>query len=139
MRRRLLIALLFLVPFQLIWATAAPYCGHESSAEASKHFGHHPHKHLAGAEPAPGLDDKAGVDAQGAYHANCESCHLGCSMTVAASVIVTDTTPGRVALRWGLDSFSSHVPSGPERPDRSVPTTAVRFGGGVDSGSCLIT
>lgn len=47
MRRWVFAFLLFVVPFQLVWGAAAPYCAHEAAASAKKHFGHHEHKHQA--------------------------------------------------------------------------------------------
>ena len=48
MRRWLFIFLLLVLPFQMVWAAAAPYCAHEVNPSAKKHFGHHEHKHSAG-------------------------------------------------------------------------------------------
>ena len=50
MRRWLLIALLFVLPLQMVWAAAAPYCAHEAKLSATKHFGHHEHEHQRGSE-----------------------------------------------------------------------------------------
>jgi len=49
--------LLLVLPFQMIWAAAAPYCAHETNTSASKHFGHHEHRHQAGGEITPALGD----------------------------------------------------------------------------------
>jgi hypothetical protein len=57
MRRWVFAFLLFVVPFQLVWGAAAPYCAHETSVSAKKHFGHHEHKHQAGGEIVSATED----------------------------------------------------------------------------------
>lgn len=133
MRRVLFIFLLLVLPFQMAWASAAPYCAHEVDASASKHFGHHEHKHAAGGELTPAID---GNEAEsGAHHADCESCHLGCSGAFSSPSRLIGSLPPADALRVPLPSYASHIPAGPERPDRSQPAPAARFGGGVVFGS----
>lgn len=131
MRRWVFAFLLLVLPFQMVWGMAAPYCAHEATTEAgaqgSKHFGHHEHEHQDRGEISPGFDEGG----TGAYHADCESCHLGCSATSPIPDLSFSSLP-RGALVAGLTfAFTSYIPSGPERPDRSEPTAAVRFGGGV--------
>ena len=131
MRRWLLIALLFVLPLQMVWGAAAPYCGHESRAGAAKHFGHHEHDHQ-GAQSSAAADDSAqGI---GANHVDCDSCHLGASATLpCADVEVSAAAPGRVPGHR-LPSYRSPTPPGPERPDIAITPPAARFGGGVVSG-----
>lgn len=67
MRRWVFAFLLFVVPFQLVWGAAAPYCAHEAGISAKKHFGHHEHKHQADGEITSATEDAD--DTAGAYHA----------------------------------------------------------------------
>lgn len=121
--------LLAVLPFQLVWGSAAPFCAHESSAAAKKHFGHHEHKHRAGGEIVSATDDAA--DATGAFHADCESCHLGCSAFMPAVTSAIETLPHGSAMTHRDPRYDSHIPAGPQRPDRADPAPAARFGGGV--------
>ena len=133
MRRRLVIALLFLVvPFQTIWAAAAPYCAHETQPEATKHFGHHEHQHQGG-NPSESATDTGG-DASGAPHADCESCHLGSGASLATHIAAVTEAPRDGIGDYQLPCYRSHTPRGPERPDIAVLDPAARFGGGVVSG-----
>ena len=73
MRRRwLLVALLFLLPAQFLWAAVAPYCAHEA-APASYHLGHHAHEH-SGTPDAAQQPDRSG-DSAGVGHPDCSQCH----------------------------------------------------------------
>lgn len=129
MRRWLIIFLLVLVPFQLVWAAAAPYCAHETkTSAAAKHFGHHDHEHKGNGSVSSSGDDGSG--SSGA-HIDCESCHLGTSVTLPALALGILPMPVQAVLGAGDPSYTSHVPSGPERPDRFEPLAAARFGGGV--------
>lgn len=135
MRRLLFVLLLLVLPFQMVWASAAPYCAHEVDISANKHFGHHEHKHAAGAEIKPAMDS---IEAEsGAYHADCESCHLGCSGAFSSPSRLIGSLPPGDALSVSMPSYASHIPAGPERPDRSDAAPAARFGGGVVFGSLL--
>jgi hypothetical protein len=129
MHRWLLVFLLLVVPFQLVWASAAPYCAHESGVSAKKHFGHHAHKHQAGGDIVSVTDDLDG--ATGSYHADCESCHLSGSAFMPAVIAVVEAPPCGEAMRQPEPRYDSHIPDGPRRPDRDQPAPAARFGGGV--------
>ncbi len=131
MRRWLFVLLLLVLPFQMVWAAAAPYCGHEAHSVAKKHFGHHEHQHAASGETAPALADNPG-DA-GAPHADCESCHLGGSGAISIAQLFIGSWPRGSTLGVATQRYTSHVPAGPERPDRCELTAAARFGGGVAS------
>lgn len=135
MRRWVFAFLLLVLPFQMVWGVAAPYCAHEATTEAGahggKHFGHHEHKHQGGGEITLSLDDGG----SGAYHADCESCHLGCSATPPIPDLSIGKMPQGTLVASLSRAFTSHIPSGPERPDRSELTAAARFGGGVVFGS----
>lgn len=129
MRRWVLVLLLCVMPFQMVWASAAPYCAHESSALAKKHFGHHEHKHLASGEVVSVTD--ATGDSGGIYHADCESCHLAtCAFMPAMSPVLAEP-PKADFTRFQTPRYSSHIPPGLQRPDRAHPTLAARFGGVV--------
>lgn len=129
MRRWVFAFLLLVVPLQMVWGAAAAYCGHETNAEAKKHFGHHEHRHQAGGAVTPAAEDDGGIS--GAYHADCESCHLGSCLSLPVVAIEQPAVPHDPVRSDHRPSYTSHVPSGPERPDRIEPTTAARFDGGV--------
>lgn len=129
MHRWLLVFLLLVVPFQLVWASAAPYCAHESGVSAKKHFGHHEHKHQAGGEVVSATDDAD--DTTGAFHADCESCHLGSSAFMLAATPAVEALPHGNTMGPPEPRYDSHIPAGPQRPDRAHPAPAARFGGGV--------
>lgn len=133
MRRWLLIILLLVLPLQAVWAAGAPYCAHETTPAGSGHFGHHEHVHVAGdrTAPATGADDLD--DGSGAYHADCELCHLSASATLhSPSGLVPAAPNGPVRASHPLD-YRSHVPSGLERPDRFESVAATRFAGAAAS------
>lgn len=129
MRRWVFAFLLFVVPFQLAWGSAAPYCAHEASASGKKHFGHHEHKHRAGGEVVSATDDAD--DTPGAFHADCESCQLGCSALIRAATPATEGLPHGNTVGHPDPRYNSHIPAGPLRPDRPHATPVARFGGNV--------
>jgi hypothetical protein len=129
MRRWVLALLLLVVPFQLVWGSVAPYCAHETNVSAKKHFGHHEHEHQAGGEIVSATDDAD--DTAGAFHADCESCHLGCSAFMPALTPAVETLPHGSGLSHREPRYDSHIPAGPHRPDRAHSAPASRFGGGV--------
>ena len=129
MRRWLLTFLLCVLPIQIVWAAGAPYCAHEPDSAAKQHFGHHEHQCKSSASTALGNNDAPmGSTAQ---HLDCETCHLGCSMTWSSAELVIGTVPALPANTLADPPDTSHIPSGPERPDRAERTAAARFGGGV--------
>ena len=114
MRRFVLICMVLLLPVQWTWAAAAAYCTHETGA-AVQHVGHHEHKHQADRGDQGGK--KAAANAT--VDDDCSVCHLSglqCLGPSTAPAPVVQTTPPK--LDHGV-FFSSHIPSGPERPDRS--------------------
>ena len=130
---RWLLTLLFLaVPFQFVWAGAASYCKHESDSAAAMHFGHHVHQ----CQGEVGLDSgpEADTAAPGAFHGDCEGCHLGGSVSLPATALLVAVVPRDTVPHCPSHRYKSFVPSGPERPDRLDRTAAVRSGGGVVSG-----
>ncbi len=119
MRRLVLICVMLLLPVQWTWAAAAAYCAHETGV-AAKHMGHHEHKHQQSQADAgkPSPDGKLTVP--GGLDSDCHFCHLGSvqwlSPTVAAALPVA-AAPPRFEY---IAPTSSHIPSGPERPDRPL-------------------
>lgn len=113
MSRLLAIALLVFLPFQSIWAAAAPYCGHDPAAAASAHFGHHEHDPAGAAQP---IDDAGAVPVA---DADCAACHLGLNVPPASSVSPTIALP--LAGAWPISGagFRSHIPPVPQPPDRA--------------------
>jgi len=129
MRRRLVVFILLVLPFQFIWAAAAPYCAHETAAAASKHPGHHQHIHQGGSDVAKAGDDGAG---SGTNHTDCASCHAGAAATLPLPAADLTATPREVLREPTGPHYRSHTPSGPERPDIIELTPAARFGGEVE-------
>ena len=121
--------MLLVVPFQLIWASAAPYCAHEAGVSVDKHFGHHDHTHVAGDEFVSSTDDTG--DAAGAHEADCESCHLGSSAFMPAVTFAIEALPHGGSMTHRDPSYDSHIPASPQRPDRACSAPAAQFGGGV--------
>jgi hypothetical protein len=111
--RLLAIALLVFLPFQSIWAAAAPYCGHEPATAASGHFGHHEHAHVGAAQPIDDADRAPMADT------DCAACHFGMNVPLASPVSPTTAMP--VAGAWPVSGsgFRSHIPSVPQPPDRA--------------------
>ena len=138
--------MLFVLSFQWVWAAAAPVCGHETQTAAKQHFGHHEHRHH-GSASGPGAAEAIGTDAStgasaadgsdssdglGAYHPDCETCHLGSSVALTSSTPVMARLPDGAVPGEHRCSYRSHIPCGLERPDRLELTAAARFGGGVE-------
>lgn len=128
------LVLLLILPVQFAWAAATGYCRHETG-EAAKHFGHHEHQHRVTPEGAS-KDSKApsslGADS------DCGVCQLSAAQLVPstkADIAISSTEPPRFAYGARYDSY---IPSGPERPDRTAPTPAVRIGGAVVIGAFLL-
>ena len=123
MRRCLTVVLLVLLPLQSFWAAAATYCAHEQGA-ASRHFGHHEHRHHGAAGKVDGAEADA-KKAQSSGDLDCAFCHLSCAQPLVSAVSVPVVAPRE---RW--------VPTPPpwrgsvvvlliERPNWSL---AARFG-----------
>lgn len=99
-----------LLPFQSVWAAAAPYCAHESAPQAAAHFGHHVHQHAGSA---------ADASVAGGYHADCDACNLGVSVPLPPSGLPAAAPPRTVAYVEPASGFRSHIPSVPKPPARS--------------------
>jgi hypothetical protein len=135
MRQWLFVLLLLVLPLQTVWASAAPYCAHETGTAASNHFGHHDHQHQGGGDAGASLDDNP--DGPGLFHADCATCHLGCSASLPPSADAVEPIAHRADLSFKHPGHASHVPSAPDRPDRIAAACAARFGGGVMFGSSM--
>jgi hypothetical protein len=118
MRRWLLILLLAVVPLQLAWAGTAVYCGHESAVAGATHVGHHEHVHVVSTDGASASVDDA--DMSNTFHADCETCHFGASATLTMAPLGTAMLPSAGLLGAASPRYLSHIPAGPERPDRSL-------------------
>ena len=129
MRRLFIVFMLVLLPFQFVWGSAAQYCTHESSSQSSAHFGHHSHTHRGSDEASKASG--AGVS-QGTFDYDCASCHLGTSPLLLGEALIVHALELGRHMSDPVTLYQSHIPIGLERPDRSEPTTAARFGGGVE-------
>ena len=76
MRRFFALLLAFALLFQMSWAVAATYCEHETSPEATMHFGHHVHVHKS-------VDAKKNVAGQFAVDDDCSYCNAGHAALIA--------------------------------------------------------
>lgn len=108
MSRVLALVLAFALLFQLSWAVAAPYCGHETTPAAATHFGHHAHVHKS-------VDGEKHAAAALAVDDDCGFCHAG---HAAILPVVVD---GVVAVPSAATSFpqpSLHGSAPARAPDR---------------------
>ncbi|MEO6744570.1 MAG: DUF2946 family protein [Caldimonas sp.] len=137
MRRYLVVFLLTLMSLQTVWGAVAPYCGHETSAKAKKHWGHHEHQHQSDAQTVDSADDAG--DASTASHADCAVCHFGTLAPLLMPYIAVCPAPREPLEKTLAPSYRSHIPPGLERPDRADATVAARFGGDVVLGSLQST
>ena len=117
MRHWVIVLLLAVVPLQLAWAGAAVYCGHESVVAGAKHVGHHEHAHQPSDDGASTPVEDA--DVSSTFHADCETCHFGVSATLTMAPLGTAILPSTGLLDALSPRYLSHIPAGPERPDRS--------------------
>jgi hypothetical protein len=129
MRRWVVVFLLLVVPAQLIWAAAAPYCGHETSTAGKRHFGHHEHRHQSGDPAAASAADQSAWP--GGSDADCDACHLGASAALPVPTVVVGVAAQHPPHDAPRSRYASHIPPEPERPDWADATAAVRSGDGV--------
>ncbi len=118
MRRWLILLLLTVLPLQFASAAVASYCLHESEV-AARHFGHHQHKHHAGAgqasfEQADGhkVGGSAGLD-----DADCEYCHLGAAHPLLQDFSKTAGVLDAVPSTREVLSFGTRDPDALDRPN----------------------
>lgn len=114
MRRWLLVALLFVLPLQMVWAAAAPYCSHETKPGVAAHFGHHEHEHQGTTPSLDVTDDGVGLTGG---DVDCGSCHLSTGTTLPSSAIAVEVPACAVTLSDAVPHYRSHTPPGPERPN----------------------
>ncbi len=113
MRRKIIIFLMFLLPMQFSWAAVSAYCEHEAQV-ASKHIGHHDHKHQS--KPS-NTDDSAGSESKSSnFDADCGVCHAGCLVALSDVTVLLDFVSADVTF---LRPLTRHLPwfsAKPERP-----------------------
>lgn len=114
MHRWLLVLLLVVMPVQFVWAAAAPYCGHETSESASKHFGHHFHKHQGSTTSDASKAGGAGV--LGGDDVDCVLCHLGCIQPPLNGYAVPGDAPSVFVLPMVAQHCGVPLPDRIERP-----------------------
>ncbi len=133
-RKFFFLVLLLILPVQFAWAAATGYCRHETG-EAAKHFGHHEHQHRTAQD---GVSKDSEAPSSLGADSDCGVCQLSAAQLVPSTkavIAITSAEPPRFACGARYDSY---IPSGPERPDRTAPTPAVRFGGAVVIGALLL-
>ena len=109
MRRPLALLLAFALLFQMSWAVAATYCEHETSLQATAHFGHHAHVHKTGDAKKAGADKFAVDD-------DCSYCHAGHAALIATACAgVTPETTASTASSQPFLHGSAPVRA-PDRP-----------------------
>lgn len=75
--------------FQMSWAVAATYCGHDTSPKAASHLGHHAHVHPASGAKHMVADTLAADD-------DCGDCHAvhAAIVPIVPTVVASDATVG---------------------------------------------
>ncbi len=120
MRRALLIFMMVLLPFQWVWAAAASTYTHESEVSTpqfSKHAHEHVHEHVV--EQVNGAAD-ADQGSFAADHPHCGGSHVWADMSCDDATLQPISGWARERIGTTTPAYNSHVPSGPERPDRSA-------------------
>jgi len=113
MRRRLILFLLVLLPFQFAWSAAAAYCGHEIDPSA-KHFGHHVHVHKAATDSTDAAKHAAGIAAP---DLDCPVCHLGApGLPGEVAIIGVSLEPSQFSPPE-VPTPPSAIAEAPERPN----------------------
>ncbi|MEO3713749.1 hypothetical protein [Roseateles flavus] len=118
MRRYIVLVMLIVLPLQFCWAAAAIYCSHESATSVT-HFGHHGHQHQAGSQGEAGATVKAKVGSL-VLDEDCSVCHSCAASGVLPSQLSHAECFGSAPALPTTLLFESYVPSGLERPDRSI-------------------
>ena len=115
MRRWVLMVMLLVLPFQLVWGAAAPYCAHEASASVDPHFGHHEHQHGADA-PGDASSEHSASKLPGGNDLDCGLCHGACCGLLAPRDTLPATgvaAPPQMQPQAGLPTA---LQSPPDRP-----------------------
>ena len=118
MRRSLLVFMMVLLPVQWVWAAGASTYLHESEVSTpqfSKHVHEHVHEHVV--EQVNGAADPASFAAD---HPHCGGSHVWADMGFADATLQPVTMWACERIGTTSPAFDSHVPAGPERPDRSA-------------------
>lgn len=121
MRRLLLILLMLIMTTQWTWAAVASACQHESG-QASRHIGHHEHKHEGAASGLLELGDAdadpSQPDAQSLFvlDADCATCHVGALALLAPGDALAPGQMQDAALTPYLRSITHGVPERLIRP-----------------------
>ena len=109
MRRPLALLLAFALLFQMSWAMAATYCEHETSPQATAHFGHHAHVHKAG-DAKKAVADKFAVDD------DCSYCHAG-HVALIATACALIPPQATASAEFSQPSLRGSAPArAPDRP-----------------------
>lgn len=116
MRRVLILVLAWVLPLQFAWAGVATYCQHETGLAAT-HFGHHEHQHHGGANADV---SKLGKTQIPGGDADCQMCQFGAAQSIPAVKHVFVAPHRNAAPPAPPAHFRSHVPSGLERPNRTL-------------------
>lgn len=114
MKKLLVFLLVVILPFQFAWAGVGVYCQHETG-QAAQHFGHHDHQHKSLGDQGKSESGKINPSADNdcSSHLNGHNCFLSSleALVVAPIVVFNGFSP---------HYFASHIPEGPERPDRQL-------------------
>lgn len=118
MRKAVFVFLLALLPFQFVWGAAAAYCQHEQSA-ASRHFGHHSHRHAASSKSdatcaAP--DDNGKQAGTFADDPDCGACHLSCERPIASVQVMPAAAAAKSSCTVAPAAVAASPPTRIERP-----------------------
>lgn len=112
-KKLVLLFMLVLLPFQFSWAAVAVYCQHEQAPAAQEHFGHHKHEHQGQPDtPEPEPIKKVDND--------CSYCHLAAQAPLLIDAADVIPSANSVYNASPIESFSSHIPESPRRPDRRL-------------------
>jgi hypothetical protein len=120
MRRALLVFMIVILPFQWVWAAAASTYTHEAAgsvSQFSQHVHDHVHEHVAEQASAAADTEKASFAAD---HSHCGGAHLWADMACDDASLPPNIGWSRGRIGTSAPAFESHVPAGPERPDRGA-------------------
>ena len=116
MFRRLLVALVFALPVQFIWAAVAPYCALEAE-QASFHVGHHVHAPDSKAQDLPASQERdPSASAAGLDDADCSQCHVNLAQFASGTSASQEPQPGLGVAASPSARYSSIADQNIERP-----------------------
>lgn len=111
--KRLLLLLLFVLPFQFAWAAAGAVCLHQP--ESPSHFGHHAKLTKQGSsDPRDGGSLAGDAD-------DCQTCGSHAFKIAMPSASLPDVASARAEFMHVASLLSSLPPDRPERPQWRVP------------------